>query len=78
MDGLLEKSTINVLIIDDSAFMRRALETMLNSDPGIRVIDTAQDGEEGFAKVKELHPDIVTLDIEMSGTKFNNGRKPDI
>ncbi len=59
---------INVLIIDDSAFMRKALEIMLKSDPEIKIVGTARDGEEGFEKVKELNPDVVTLDIEMPRT----------
>lgn len=56
---------INVLIVDDSAFMRNALSSMLASDPEIKVIATARDGLEAIDKVKSLKPDIVTLDIEM-------------
>lgn len=56
---------INVLIVDDSAFMRNALSSMLSSDPEIKVIATARDGLEAIDKVKSLKPDIVTLDIEM-------------
>lgn len=56
---------INVLIVDDSAFMRNALSSMLSSDPEIKVIATARDGLEAIDKVKTLNPDIVTLDIEM-------------
>jgi two-component system chemotaxis response regulator CheB len=59
---------IRALVIDDSAFMRKALQIMLESDPEIRVIGTARDGEEGFQKVLQLEPDIVTLDIEMPRT----------
>ncbi len=56
---------IRILTIDDSAFMRKALQIMLESDPEIKVIGSARDGEEGVRKVKELRPDIITLDIEM-------------
>ncbi len=56
---------INVLVVDDSAFMRKAITMMLESDPGIKVIGTARDGEEGVEKVKLLKPDLVTMDIEM-------------
>lgn len=56
---------IRVLIVDDSAFMRKALSMMLESDPQIKVVGTAIDGEEGVAKVKLLKPDLVTMDIEM-------------
>ena len=59
---------IRVLIIDDSAFMRKALSIMLESDPDIKVIGTARDGAEGFDLVKKLKPDVVTLDIEMPRT----------
>ena len=56
---------INVLVIDDSAFMRKAVSTMIESDPAIKVIAVARDGEEGIKLVKHLKPDIITLDIEM-------------
>lgn len=59
---------IRALVIDDSAFMRKALQIMLESDPEIRVVGMARDGEEGFQKVLQLEPDIVTLDIEMPRT----------
>jgi len=57
--------TVNVLIVDDSAFMRNALTTMLSSDPEIKVIATARDGVEAVEKVALLKPDIVTMDVEM-------------
>jgi len=56
---------IKVLVIDDSAFMRKAITRMLEADPQIKVVDSARDGEEGIRKVKELRPDIITLDVEM-------------
>ena len=52
-------------MVDDSAFMRKSISIMLESDPEIKVIGTARDGEEGYNLVKSLKPDIVTLDIEM-------------
>ncbi len=52
-------------MVDDSAFMRKALTMMLESDPAIKVVGTARDGEEGVAKVRQLKPDLVTMDIEM-------------
>ncbi|HOV98540.1 MAG TPA: chemotaxis response regulator protein-glutamate methylesterase [Bacteroidota bacterium] len=57
--------TIQVLIVDDSAFMRKSLSMMLESDPEIKVIGTARDGREAIEKIRQLKPDIVTLDIEM-------------
>jgi len=57
--------TVNVLIVDDSAFMRNALTAMLGSDPEIKVIATARDGVEAVEKTALLKPDIVTMDVEM-------------
>lgn len=56
---------IRVLIVDDSAFMRKSLSILLTSDPEIEIIGSARDGVEGFEMVKSLSPDLVTLDIEM-------------
>ncbi len=56
---------IKVLIVDDSAFMRKSLSLMLSSDPDIEVIGTAKDGLEGLELNRKLLPDLVTLDIEM-------------
>lgn len=56
---------IKVLVVDDSAFMRKALSTMLDKDPDIKVIGTARDGQEGLDLVRKLDPDVVTMDIEM-------------
>lgn len=57
--------TVRALVVDDSAFIRTALTKMLESDPNIRVIGTASDGEDALEKVRKLKPDIMTLDIEM-------------
>lgn len=56
---------VKVLIVDDSAFMRNALSSMLSSDKDIQVVGMAKDGIEAIAKVKTLKPDIVTMDVEM-------------
>ncbi|MBI5639096.1 MAG: chemotaxis response regulator protein-glutamate methylesterase [Nitrospirae bacterium] len=56
---------VKVLIVDDSAFMRNALTTMLSSDPEIQICGTARDGLEAIEKVASLNPDIVTMDVEM-------------
>jgi two-component system chemotaxis response regulator CheB len=56
---------ISILVVDDSAFMRKAITMMLESDPNIKVVGTARDGEEGVEKVRLLKPDLVTMDIEM-------------
>lgn len=56
---------IRVLVVDDSALMRRYLTEILETDPAIVVVDRARDGEEAVLKAMELKPDVVTLDINM-------------
>jgi two-component system chemotaxis response regulator CheB len=56
---------IRVLIVDDSPFMRKALERMLIAAPDIQVIGMARDGLDALEKIPQLKPDIVTLDVEM-------------
>ncbi len=56
---------IRVLVVDDSAFMRKVISDILNGDPSIEVIDRAKNGLECIEKVRQLKPDVVTLDIEM-------------
>ncbi len=56
---------VKALVVDDSAFMRKVISLMLESDSGIKVLGAARDGEEGYELAKTLHPDIITLDIEM-------------
>ncbi|MCT4564080.1 MAG: chemotaxis response regulator protein-glutamate methylesterase [Maledivibacter sp.] len=58
-------SRIKVLVVDDSAFMRRILSDIINSHPDIEVIDTARNGEDALVKIEKLKPDVVTLDVEM-------------
>lgn len=54
-----------VLVVDDSAFMRKLIAEMVESSGAFRVVGTANDGIEALQKVRSLKPDIVTLDIEM-------------
>jgi two-component system, chemotaxis family, protein-glutamate methylesterase/glutaminase len=56
---------IRVLVVDDSALMRKLIPTILERDPSIEVIGTAMDGAFALKKIEELHPDVVTLDLEM-------------
>ncbi|MBB5021426.1 protein-glutamate methylesterase/protein-glutamine glutaminase [Desulfurispira natronophila] len=56
---------IRVLVVDDSAFMRKMITTMLEKDPAIKVIGTAKNGRDAIDLVGELKPNIVTMDIEM-------------
>lgn len=56
---------IRVLIVDDSVVIRRMLSDLLASDPYLEVVGTAANGQIGLAKITQLNPDIITLDIEM-------------
>ncbi|MDD2421433.1 MAG: chemotaxis response regulator protein-glutamate methylesterase [Heliobacteriaceae bacterium] len=56
---------IKVLVVDDSAFMRKVIADMITAEPGMTVVDTARNGQEALEKILRLKPDVVTLDIEM-------------
>ena len=56
---------VRVLIVDDSALVRKVLTAMLESDPGIEVVGTAPDPLIAREKIKALNPDVLTLDVEM-------------
>ena len=56
---------ITVLIVDDSALIRHLFTEMLSGDPGIKVVGTAIDPLDAREKIKQLNPDVLTLDIEM-------------
>jgi two-component system, chemotaxis family, protein-glutamate methylesterase/glutaminase len=58
---------ISVFVVDDSACMRRAITKMLESEPGIRVVATARNGEEAVTKARAFDPDVITMDVEMPG-----------
>jgi len=54
-----------VLIVDDSAFMRKVLETIFNADDQLQVAGHAKDGREAIALAESLKPDVITMDINM-------------
>jgi two-component system chemotaxis response regulator CheB len=56
---------IRVLIVDDSAFMRKVLETILVTDENVQVIGHAKDGREAVRLSESLKPDVITMDINM-------------
>lgn len=58
---------INVLVTDDSAFMRRAITTMIDNEPDMKVIASARSGEEAIQKALSINPDVITMDVEMPG-----------
>jgi len=56
---------IKVLIVDDSALMRKVLKEIFMTDSQLEVVGTARDGQDAIEKVNELMPDVVTMDINM-------------
>jgi two-component system chemotaxis response regulator CheB len=59
------RGRIRVLVVDDSALVRKLLTEMLGSDPGIEVVGAAGDAYLAREKIKQLNPDVLTLDVEM-------------
>jgi two-component system chemotaxis response regulator CheB len=56
---------IRVLVVDDSAFMCRVLQDIINSDPQMEVVGQGRDGRDGVALAESLRPDVITMDINM-------------
>jgi len=61
----MRNEKIRVLIVDDSALMRRMIQNILVQDPDIEVAGVARDGMEALKKAEELEPDVITMDVEM-------------
>ena len=61
------KRKIRVLVVDDSALMRKLIPQMLDADDSLEVVGTAMDGTFVLKKIEELKPHVVTLDLEMPG-----------
>jgi two-component system chemotaxis response regulator CheB len=59
--------SIRVLVVDDSALMRKLIPQILETDSSIQVVGTAMDGNFGLKKIEELKPQVITLDLEMPG-----------
>lgn len=58
-------SNVRVLVVDDSALMRKLIPQILQRDESIEVVGTAMDGNFGLQKIEDLKPDVVTLDLDM-------------
>ncbi len=58
-------TTLRVLVVDDSALMRKMIPQILEQDPAIEVVGTAMDGVFALKKIRDLKPDVVTLDVNM-------------
>lgn len=67
------EQVIRVMIVDDSAYVRKVIKQMLSRSPFIEVVGTARDGTEALDLVQELKPDVITLDLimpNMNGVEF--------
>src|SRR5207244_12209923 len=56
---------IRVLIVDDSAFMRKVLQSIIAADPQLEVCGEARDGRDAVTQTEVLRPDVITMDINM-------------
>jgi two-component system chemotaxis response regulator CheB len=60
-----QKRKIRVLVVDDSAVMRKLIPTLLDKDEEIEVVATAIDGDFAINKIQQMRPDVITLDVDM-------------
>jgi two-component system chemotaxis response regulator CheB len=58
-------AAIRILVVDDSLVIRMVLSDTLSKDPDLEVVATASDGRIALEKISQMHPDVVTLDVEM-------------
>ena len=63
----MSMNKVRVLVVDDSALMRKLIPQMLESDQSIEVVGTAMDGNFCLKKIEELRPNVITLDLQMPG-----------
>jgi two-component system, NarL family, response regulator len=59
--------TIRILLVDDTETVRRALRITLGAESGLEVIGEAADGEQAIACARDLHPDVIIMDVHMPG-----------
>jgi len=63
----LQRSRIRVLVVDDSVVIRNVVSLAFRGDPALEVVGTASNGAIAMAKIPQVNPDVITLDIEMPG-----------
>src|SRR6185503_6597467 len=59
---------VRVLVVDDSAYVRKVVKEMLSRSPFLEVVGVARDGDEALEMVARFNPDVVTCDLIMPGT----------
>ncbi|MDR1514114.1 MAG: chemotaxis response regulator protein-glutamate methylesterase [Synergistaceae bacterium] len=64
---MIKDRKIRVLIVDDSAFMRKVIGDILSSNPAIEIAGRVKNGDEALKCLRESAPDVITLDVEMPG-----------
>jgi NarL family two-component system response regulator LiaR len=57
--------TIQIYIVDDHAILREGLKALIATEPGMKVVGEAADGEEAGSQIKELKPDVILLDLKL-------------
>lgn len=62
---MINHEKIKVLVVDDTAFMRKVIPDVLEADPDISVVGLAENGQDALEKIRRLKPNVVTLDIAM-------------
>ena len=63
----MSQAAIRVLVVDDSALYRQMLLNVLGRIPEVDVVGVAEDGNQAVEMVASLHPDVLTLDVQMPG-----------
>ncbi len=58
-------SKVHAMVVDDSAFMRKVIKNLLEESGSVEVIATARDGKHALEQLEHIHPDVITLDVEM-------------
>jgi PAS domain S-box-containing protein len=75
---------IRIVLVDDHIVMRQGLATLLRDEPGMAIVGEASDGESAVKLVRDVHPDIVLMDVSMPGmngieaTRIIHGELPDV
>jgi two-component system chemotaxis response regulator CheB len=64
---MTKNKKIRVLVVDDSAFMRKVIGDILSEAPGIEVVGRARNGQDALSRLQDIDPDVITLDMEMPG-----------